>query len=622
MMASVQRLRHRIGGWATHLRYQRQLLRGRRALAASKLFDPQWYRATYGLEPGAKPLRHCLAGPPDRRPSPWFDAIWYLGRYPDVSRSGLHPLTHYILFGAKEGRSPNPYFATRWYLDNHPQAANYPTPLDHYISVGATQLADPSPSFDAAWYAANVMEESEHNLDPLAHFLLSGRTAGAQTQAHSVAELGESVELARLETFKPLEPAHGQVVALVTATAQQGRLTTDAGALIEVLAALKVRVVLVVQTDTLFAPDPDLVPLLAGGFVREARGHRFAAWAHLMRAEPLLFSGDILLLLNGDIPGRAARAAFKSLLQRIRASSADVLGVMVPGSARRRLDSDLLAFKSRALIAPTFHNLFGGLTSSEEAEREVRPAFEVKLTEAIQSSDLLIDALPAGPLQTFGEDVAVTRPKAGPQRPAHGARTASLLAPGSISPASAPWKIAFIGPWNFASGLSQAGRGNISALWRTGVRLNVYPIEGPFHVHKRVTPIAAACDFEGAADAVIVHLNPDAWGVLTPAQHAIIRNARVRIGLWVWEMGHVPEDWLPVIETVDEIWTPSHYCADVLSAQTRKPVTVVPHVVATPPMEATTGAAVLGDLGLEADARIILYVFDAASFIQIGRAHV
>lgn len=41
-----------------------------------------------------------------------FDAGWYLDRYPDVRRSGVDPLSHFIDFGIAEGRAPNPSLET------------------------------------------------------------------------------------------------------------------------------------------------------------------------------------------------------------------------------------------------------------------------------------------------------------------------------------------------------------------------------------------------------------------------------------------------------------------------------------------------------------------------------
>ena len=37
--------------------------------------------------------------------SQFFDAGWYLARYPDVAAAGLDPLTHFPRFGIAEGRA-------------------------------------------------------------------------------------------------------------------------------------------------------------------------------------------------------------------------------------------------------------------------------------------------------------------------------------------------------------------------------------------------------------------------------------------------------------------------------------------------------------------------------------
>jgi Methyltransferase domain len=42
------------------------------------------------------------------RESLYFDADWYLKKYPDVAESGMDPVIHYIQFGASEGRDPGP----------------------------------------------------------------------------------------------------------------------------------------------------------------------------------------------------------------------------------------------------------------------------------------------------------------------------------------------------------------------------------------------------------------------------------------------------------------------------------------------------------------------------------
>ncbi|MDN2661254.1 glycosyltransferase [Neptunomonas sp. CHC150] len=52
--------------------------------------------------------------------NPLFDADWYLEHYPDVKDSGLEPLQHYCLHGARENRDPGPLFSTSGYRYSNP----------------------------------------------------------------------------------------------------------------------------------------------------------------------------------------------------------------------------------------------------------------------------------------------------------------------------------------------------------------------------------------------------------------------------------------------------------------------------------------------------------------------
>src|SRR6476659_9702868 len=40
-----------------------------------------------------------------------FDAKWYVEQYPEVRRSGLAPIVHYLREGGAQGRNPCPLFA-------------------------------------------------------------------------------------------------------------------------------------------------------------------------------------------------------------------------------------------------------------------------------------------------------------------------------------------------------------------------------------------------------------------------------------------------------------------------------------------------------------------------------
>ena len=89
-------------------------------------------------------------------------------------------------------------------------------------------------------------------------------------------------------------------------------------------------------------------------------------------------------------------------------------------------------------------------------------------------------------------------------------------------------------------------------------------------------------------------------------------RARYRIGLWVWELPALHDEWWSELQHFDEIWTPSTFCQRAVQAMTAKPVTVAPYVVA--PSDDAQDAGSRQRLGIDADAFVFFYMFDAASF--------
>ncbi|WP_442513755.1 glycosyltransferase [Pseudomonas promysalinigenes] len=74
----------------------------------------------------------------------FFDAEWYLERYPDVLKAGIDPREHYINNGYKEGREPGPDFNTPWYQQQCPAALSSGiSPLVHYEKIGRSSGYNP-----------------------------------------------------------------------------------------------------------------------------------------------------------------------------------------------------------------------------------------------------------------------------------------------------------------------------------------------------------------------------------------------------------------------------------------------------------------------------------------------
>lgn len=66
-----------------------------------------------------------------------FDGDWYLEQYPDVNKSNLNALEHFLDYGWRMGRNPSEYFDTNFYLksNNDVQSCDI-NPLIHYIQNG------------------------------------------------------------------------------------------------------------------------------------------------------------------------------------------------------------------------------------------------------------------------------------------------------------------------------------------------------------------------------------------------------------------------------------------------------------------------------------------------------
>lgn len=90
-----------------------------------------------GLASG--PLQHAALV----RDSEFFDADWYLARYPDVAADAhfaAAPHEHYLLHGGLEGRHPSPAFDSAYYLERHADvAAAGINPLVHYLRHGRSE---------------------------------------------------------------------------------------------------------------------------------------------------------------------------------------------------------------------------------------------------------------------------------------------------------------------------------------------------------------------------------------------------------------------------------------------------------------------------------------------------
>jgi len=430
---------------------------------------------------------------------------------------------------------------------------------------------------------------------------------------------------------------------------------------VDALRAEGIEVILIIASDSEQTVVPDrLLRALAGAYVRQNLGFDFAAWAHMMRILPGVFKSTGLYIINDSLYGPLNQAAFHELIAKVRAAESDIVGLTDSSERGWHIQSFFLRFNRTALSKYEFHNFWNNVKALKD-KQQVIDQYEVTFAQEMRNCGLSVSAIfksdSAANLTVFAWKEIIDRGfpfvKASVLRgdfpsvdlsgweeflEAHGFDTDLIDNRPPLTGASrpkalvdrrrmqlvtqiqkgAPLRVAFLGPWNYANGLGQASRGYVSALFNSGHDVSLFPIKRPFHTHGRTAPWWDVRSFDGAPDIAIIHLNPDAWpGLLLDEQKAMLETAAFRIGLWVWEMSHIPADWKHALSKVDGIWTPSEYCAEVFRRDTNLPVAVVPHVVRVDDHmpEQAEQARVKTSLSLPGDRRIILYIFDGASYL-------
>jgi lipopolysaccharide biosynthesis protein len=284
--------------------------------------------------------------------SPLFDRGWYLERYPDVRDAGVDPALHYVAHGAQGYR-------------------------------------DPGPNFDTAWYLAYYADVAAWGMNPLVHYLRYGMKEGRHTNPSQVV-VGEVTDAA-LSCRRP--PRAAGEVALFVTHSPDGRLKPHVRHYLRALRREGISPVLIVAADREFhEPDSGLTGLLDGLYVRQNVGYDFAAWAHVLRENPALLRVDILYLINDSMVGPLNQERFARLLERVRSSNSDVVGLTDSYERGWHIQSYFLALKCAALKSPALSSFIAGVKNLSE-KRAVVNAYETRLAPSLQAAGLCCEAL-------------------------------------------------------------------------------------------------------------------------------------------------------------------------------------------------------------------------------------
>lgn len=136
-------------------------------------------------------------------------------------------------------------------------------------------------------------------------------------------------------------------------------------------------------------------------------------------------------------------------------------------------------------------------------------------------------------------------------------------------------RVAIVAAFGRKNGITQGALLQRQALRRAGIVADLIDatpaLRNPFH---RVN--------HSAASTYIFHSGGPQTASLIGAVLPAARDAW-RIGYWAWELPDPPPDWVGCDSNLNEIWTPSRFSRDSLMRAMRRPVDVVPHVLAPVP---------------------------------------
>lgn len=107
----------------------------------------------------------------------------------------------------------------------------------------------------------------------------------------------------------------------------------------------------------------------------------------------------------------------------------------------------------------------------------------------------------------------------------------------------------------------------------------------------------------------LIHLNPFELRMAYLEKGKSLPDYRYNIGYWLWELEQIPDDWLPALSLVDEIWTPSEYISNNFRKVTDKPVYTHSYCVEAPTDEKYGRQY----FGLPQDQFLYLIMYDSQS---------
>ncbi len=157
------------------------------------------------------------------------------------------------------------------------------------------------------------------------------------------------------------------------------------------------------------------------------------------------------------------------------------------------------------------------------------------------------------------------------------------------------------------SGIGESARSMLRILAATDVP--VAPIDFRVGNMSRMTEtIAEEAVDEPRHGVSLFHINADQMFVVREHLGLQAFAGAYNIGYWAWELPEFPDEWVPALALLDEVWVPSAFCQQSIGMKSAVPVLRVPHSVDLNDTPADRAA-----FGLAADAVVFFTMCDVLS---------
>ena len=572
----------------------------------SGMFDEIFYRERYSdvAASGQDPFQHFIefGDGEGRQPSELFHSEWYASKHPELKRSGVNLLAHYLRHPTG-GFDPNPYFSNSAYetsrLNRDPSGAKEELlPFLHYLRIGEAQGRSPGPDFDAVFYRAAYPDIAPGE-NALLHFLRRGAAEGRMPvpPVSSSMDVYDAEDIARVVGCSVAEvswPAVKQLEIRDKRTAV--RFCID-----------------------LLSCSPDL-RIRFPHALSDGSGSRFRDWLVMNGREELGLSESNVDHLRALFEDDFAAPLLQSYLTQDHLQSAHPFALLPIGLGGF---IKWLVRDGKSMLGTSIEQIrWFAICRAENPPKELvrtysfRPAFQSQFPDGLtifgqdafatwlrqvlhwDAGWVVPDTWPIP--MTAAEQVRLCHATRQDWQEAHAMPFQShdaalalldwLGAANRVTPRAARW-LAGLDAHQLASELLVKGVNMLGHFcYPSGLRTSALSLTDSYRQIGRqvicrdvwVEPREQEprhSEYAGVEvfDTTIIHTQPEPFfnQAYRRAGLAPRRPKTYRIGYWYWELDTVPRQWEQQVSQLDEIWTATRFVGDALRGRFDLPVTEI-----------------------------------------------